>query len=159
MILCKQYLAKERENFPVLIELKKLKRDGDGSIINGIDEKLRLYDKTKVKSILSNNGIMLFLDGYNEITNRDRREEIVEEITKIRNQWPDLSVWISDRSEQTEPSCMNDVPTFSLSQLSKEQIKQFIEQYIKCTYGVEAETFEVYNSLFEGGEQRIPFFS
>lgn len=85
------------ENLPIYIELIKL-RTSNSALIKGIAERLQLSEDT-AKGIVNNEAIVLFLDGFNEISNRQFASSIKTEVEGILKANNKLRLFITDRTE------------------------------------------------------------
>lgn len=101
-----------------------------------------------VEELLETNELNLFLDGLNEIVeNRESKKRKLQEIANIIEEYPDLSIILTDRFEfDSYQNNMFNIPTYIIQKLDKSQINEFVEKY--CNYSSEQTTLvlEVINS-------------
>ncbi|GAL77336.1 hypothetical protein JCM19274_5049 [Algibacter lectus] len=113
---------------PVLISLANLSI-GE-SIIQHISKKINT-EEGFAEELLSTNNINLFLDGVNEIlANRESKKIKLQEIGTLIDDYPELSIVISDRYEfDSYQNNMFNVPTYLIQKLNENQIQEFVEKY------------------------------
>ncbi|ADY51127.1 hypothetical protein Pedsa_0547 [Pseudopedobacter saltans DSM 12145] len=130
---------------PVIIALANL--SATQTIIDSIAKKLNI-GLEDVEELLETNELNLFLDGLNEIVeNRESKKRKLQEIANIIEEYPDLSIILTDRFEfDSYQNNMFNIPTYIIQKLDKSQINEFVEKY--CNYSSEQTTLvlEVINS-------------
>ena len=78
--------------------------------------------------VLHNNQIRLYLDGLNEISDREKSGRI-QGIVDILKKYPDLQTIITDRHEiDSIQNDWFDVPTFVIDPLDESKIKEFVNK-------------------------------
>lgn len=80
-----------------------------------------------VNKSLKNGRIQLLIDGINEVHN-DYKYLALKEITDLKNNYPNVSIIITDRKFGFENFL--EYPVFELKELSTEQIKEFVYKYL-----------------------------
>ena len=96
-----QYAKKSSKSFdrlPVFIELKKLGY-GDKTIANAVAEVLDI-DSDMADQILDNNGLILLLDGLNEIPVTTRAAAVREEIERLYDKNDKILIYLTDRTNK-----------------------------------------------------------
>lgn len=113
---------------PVIVSLANL--SVGESIIENISKKINI-EESYAEELLSTNDLNLFLDGVNEIlTNRESKKIKLQEIGSLIDDYPELSIVISDRYEfDSYQNNMFNVPTYLIQKLSENQIQEFVEKY------------------------------
>lgn len=113
---------------PVLISLAGIS-NGE-TIMESISKKINI-DIDYLEELLETNMLKIYLDGINEIVNsREEKKIIVNEIATILDEYPKLSVIITDRFEfDSYQNNMFQIPTFLIQKLDQNQIKEFVEKY------------------------------
>ncbi|OXE95091.1 NACHT domain-containing protein, partial [Flavobacterium araucananum] len=110
---------------PVLVTLGNL--TANESITESIAKKLNIgYED--VEELYKTNEIKIYLDGLNEIVeNRESKKIKLQEIDSIIEDYPNLSIIITDRYEfDSYQNNMFNIPTFIIQKLSKNQIEEFV---------------------------------
>lgn len=113
---------------PVLIALANV--TSTETILDSIAKKLNT-DTDYVEELLGTNELTIYLDGLNEIVqNRESKKLKLQEIYSFVENYPSLSLIITDRYEFDEyQNNMFNVPTFLIQKLDKNQIKEFVEKH------------------------------
>lgn len=113
---------------PVIVSLASLSI-GE-SIIENISKKINT-EEGYTEELLGTNDINLFLDGVNEIlANRESKKIKLQEISSLIDDYPKLSIIISDRYEfDSYQNNMFNVSTYIIQKLSENQIQEFVEKY------------------------------
>lgn len=117
-----------RNNVPVIVSLANIP-SGD-SVIDNISKKLNI-EVSYTQELLKANKLILFLDGVNEITsNREAKKHKLQEISSLIDDFPDVSILITDRYEfDSYQNNMFNIPSYSIQKLNEDQIKDFVEKY------------------------------
>ena len=113
---------------PVIIYLANL--DSNENVLTAIANKLNTGIED-IEELLESNDLILYLDGINEIVeNRESKRQKIQEIDAIIEEYPNLSIIITDRFEyDSYQSNMFNIPTFLIQKLERSQVKNFIEKY------------------------------
>jgi hypothetical protein len=121
-------INKATSKLPVIVSLASLSI-GE-SIIESISKKINT-EQSYTEDLLGTNDINLFLDGVNEIiNNRESKQIKLQEIGSLIDDYPELSIVISDRYEfDSYQNNMFNVPTYLIQKLSEDQIQEFVEKY------------------------------
>lgn len=137
---------------PVLISLGNLKQNE--TVIESIAKKINV-EIDYVEELLETNDIKIYLDGINEIvSNRESKKNKLLEISSFLEDYPKLSLIISDRYEfDSYQSNMFSVPTFIIQKLSKNQIEEFVSNY--CNHSQELSKHVMDILLSKKGIQEI----
>ena len=119
---------KTTSKLPVIVSLASLSI-GE-TIIANISKKINT-DESYTEELLRTNDLNLFLDGMNEIiSNRESQKIKLQEIGSLIDDYPELSIVISDRYEfDSYQNNMFNVPTYLIQKLSENQIQEFVEKY------------------------------
>jgi predicted NACHT family NTPase len=113
---------------PVIISLSSLAIDE--TIIERIAKKIS-SEVNDAEGLLRTNRMNIYLDGVNEILDsRESKRMKLQEIGSFIDDFPDLSIVISDRFEyDSYQSNMFNVPSYLIQKLSSNQIQEFVEKY------------------------------
>jgi hypothetical protein len=119
---------KTTSKLPVIVSLASLSI-GE-TIIANISKKINTQE-SYTQELLGTNDLNLFLDGVNEIiSNRESQKIKLQEIGSLIDDYPELSIVISDRYElDSYQNNMFNVPTYLIQKLSEYQIQEFVEKY------------------------------
>lgn len=119
---------------PILITLANLSTNE--TVIDLIAKKLNT-GVDDIEELFETNEINLYLDGLNEIVeNRELKKIKLQEIAALINDYPQLSIIITDRFEfDSYQNNMFNIPTYIIQKLDKAQISEFVEKY--CYHSVE----------------------
>lgn len=130
---------------PVLISLGNL--SSNETIVESLAKKLH-FSVEYIEELLQINSLKLYLDGVNEIVeSRESKKLKLQEIGSLLQDYPNLSVVITDRYEfDSYQSNMYDVPTFQIQKLSSEQIQEFVKKYCSDSIEQSDRVLEVLNS-------------
>jgi len=120
--------SKTTSKLPVIVSLTSLSI-GE-SIIENISKKINT-EESHTEELLGTNNLNLFLDGVNEIiSNRESKKMKLQEIGSLIDDYPELSIVISDRYEfDSYQNNMFNVPTYLIEKLNENQIQEFVEKY------------------------------
>lgn len=119
---------------PIIVPLSNLK--AQETILEYISDKINV-ERGYINELLESNNLILYLDGINEIVeNRESKKNKLQEISNILENYPKLTVIITDRYEfDSYQSDMFNVTTFLIQKLNVDQMNEFVEKY--CNYSVE----------------------
>jgi hypothetical protein len=119
---------------PVIITLANL--SSSETVLEAIAKKLNTGTED-IEELFETNEINLYLDGLNEIIeNRESKKQKLQEIASFIEDYPQLSIIITDRFEfDSYQSNMFNVPTYIIQKLDRTQINEFVEKY--CHYSSE----------------------
>lgn len=119
---------------PVMISLANL--SSKETVVESIAKKINI-DIDYAEELLETNELKIYLDGLNEmVENRESKKIKLQQIKSLLEDFPKLSVVITDRYEfDSYQNNMFNVPTFLIQKLTKDQIKEFVEKY--CYYSIE----------------------
>jgi hypothetical protein len=136
---------------PILITLANL--GTNETVLNAIAKKLNIGFED-VEELLETNELCLYLDGLNEIVeNRESKKQKLQEIAMIIEDYPMLSIIITDRFEfDSYQNNMFNIPTYIIQKIDKTQINEFVEKY--CNYSSEQsnvvlKVIQSKNSIYE----------
>lgn len=117
---------------PVIIPLANL--SSNETVVESIAKKLNV-DTDYVEELLETNELKIYLDGINEmVVNREVKKNKLLEIASLLEEYPKLSVIITDRYEfDSYQSNMFNLPTFLIQKLNKDQIEEFVTKYCNNT--------------------------
>ncbi len=114
---------------PVYIELKKLS-PGSNPIQFEIGKQLQ-YGTEVVTQIIKDRNLILLLDGWNEIRNKEVKNQIRDELNQLINKY-DQKVFITDRSENSNVlNTAKEISKCHLHELSYDAKREYLEKY--CT--------------------------
>ena len=128
--ICRDFIIGKSENCPVMIKLADLK---EMTIREEIARQLGTDDE-KLENLLVFGKLRLFLDGYNEVLTFEQRERIQREITKIKNGYPEVSIWVSDRMTISKPDPLPGAGVFEQEPLGEEKAASLIERHTAAMY-------------------------
>lgn len=113
---------------PIIISLANL--SSNETIIQSIAKKINV-ETIFIEELLETNELKIYLDGINEIVeNRELKKIKLQEISSLIEDYPKLSLVITDRYEfDSYQNNMFDVRTFHIQKLSENQIQEFVEKY------------------------------
>jgi hypothetical protein len=113
---------------PIIITLANL--GTNETVVESIAKKLNIGIED-VEELLETNELNIYLDGLNEIVeNRESKKLKLQEIATIIEEYPLLSIIITDRYEfDSYQNNMFNIPTYIIQKLDKTQISEFVEKY------------------------------
>lgn len=128
-----KYLATQavmnREGIPIIIELRKLKKDK--GIVAFIEEQFDLFDKKidrdDLKLLLKEGGFVIFFDGYDEVS-AELRQTVTEDIQYFVSRAPENTYILTSR-EESELSSFSDFFEYSIKPLKMEEAFALIRKY------------------------------
>jgi hypothetical protein len=124
---------------PVLISLGSLSTNE--TVLESIAKKTH-SQIDYIEELLETDELKIYLDGINEIVeNRESKKLKLQEIASLLENYPKLSLVITDRYEfDSYQSNMFNLPTFLIQKLNKDQIEEFV---IKCCNNVKEQSEHV----------------
>lgn len=113
---------------PVLISLGSLSTSE--TVLECIAKKTHV-NVEYIEELLGTNELKIYLDGINEIVeNRESKKLKLQEISSILEDYPKLTMIITDRYEfDSYQNNMFVIPTFLIQKLTKDQIEEFVKKY------------------------------
>jgi hypothetical protein len=125
--LLEKVSAGKRKILPVWIDLSEFSNSGIGlgeRIRQGLGE-YGQYDTL----LLQNGAVALFLDGYNEVLAGDSvKIQLSNDIDAIHHSCPQTMIALTDRAKRTVPVCLKDVRTYTLRELSKGDMIDYVQK-------------------------------
>lgn len=126
---CLKWLdSPSNSKIPILISLANL--SSTEKILESIAKKLNT-NIDYIEELLETNELKIYLDGINEmVQNRESKKIKLQEIDSLVENYPNLSLIITDRYEFDEyQNNMFNIPTFLIQKLDKIQINEFVKKY------------------------------
>jgi hypothetical protein len=130
---------------PVIISLANL--SSKETVVESIAKKINV-DTDYAEELLETNELKIYLDGINEIVeNRESKKLKLQEIALLLEDYPKLSIIITDRYEfDSYQNNMFNVPTFLIQKLSKDQIEEFVIKYCNNSQEQSTHVLKILNS-------------
>tara|TARA_B110000211_G_scaffold136727_1_gene156422 strand:+ start:12244 stop:14100 length:1857 start_codon:yes stop_codon:yes gene_type:complete len=151
------YKKNQNNELPILIPLSSIK-DVSSNIVSEIAKKLQVDNEDIINEMISQNNLILFLDGLNEINSSSIQTKIIQEIKDLIDLNIKLKIIITTRddassSQHAEIDYFN-IPIYIIQLVKKEQIKDFVIKY--CVNEEEAQ--KVLNTIEEQDERILKLF-
>jgi hypothetical protein len=130
---------------PIIISLANLSTND--TVLDSIAKKLNT-DNDDVEELLQTNELNIYLDGLNEIIeNRESKKQKLQEIAAFIDDYPLLSIIITDRFEfDSYQNNMFNIPTFVIQKLGRSQVNEFVEKYCYHSSEQSAHVLKILNT-------------
>jgi len=135
----------KNSKLPVFISLSNIL--SQESILQNISKKINT-DIHYVEELLETDELKLYLDGINEIVeNRETKKLKLQEIASILEEYPKLTVILTDRYEfDSYQNNMFNIPTFIIQKINDDQIEEFVRKYCYNNEDQTQHVLEILNS-------------
>lgn len=127
-LAAKRKLEKTSSKIPVYIALIDFEKDSsvEPELISAIQQRLKVKRDTCIK-MLKKNKITLYLDGFNEILDINRKKRFVWSVEDFQETYPDICIYLTDRSmTKSYISILDMSQDYHLYPLTLEMKKDFI---------------------------------
>ena len=136
-----EFRKKETEILPIFLNLSRIKHNS--TVVSELAGLLSIKED-EIKEMLTNNQLLLFLDGLNEIHSAVDIERVIHEINEINEEFTELRIILSSR-EDSDPQINNyfNFPIFQIQPLKEDQFKEFVNKYCDEKEDVAQNVFKV----------------
>ncbi|BAY67506.1 HEAT repeat domain-containing protein [Anabaena sp. FACHB-709] len=146
---------------PLLIELRTYMRRRDGNECHNFLEFLdkcsgaieHLNQHQLHQQLQAGNALVMF-DGLDEVFDPGKREDVITDIHRFTNEYPNVQVIVTSRVIGYKPQRLRDAEFrhFMLQDLNSAQIQDFIHRWHELTFSDEADKLRKWERLLRGIE-------